>query len=521
MEYQFQRLLYDSLLCSANRFPSKIALLIEGTPYSYEHLLECSQQFASFLLKRGLRRGERVAIFTENSWPCVVSIFGTLLAGGVFLVINPQTKSDKLQYILNDCSAFALVSNGYLADTCTKVLDKTAFVKIMICSGKLPVIDSLTIHPFDDTLKNDDTSSHLSSTIPLDLAALIYTSGSTGEPKGVMMTHRSMVFTVGSLIQYLRLKASDTIINVLPFAFDYGLYQLLMSIHLGATLVLERSFTYPALILNRILSEQVSVFPGVPTVYMTLLGIHNRTPLSFPSVTTITNTAASLPPAIVPKLREIFPNALIFRMYGLTECKRVCFLEPELIDIKPESVGKAIPGTEVFVLNEFGNPVAPGESGILYVRGDHVMVGYWNKPELTDEMIKPGKLPGERILCTHDHFTIDDEGFLYFKGRSDDIIKTRGEKVSPLEVENCLYGITGIREAAVIGIPDILLGEAIRAFVSLEVDCALTEKEIQSICLNRLENFMVPKEIIFLPDLPKTATGKIKKKDLRTYITIA
>jgi acyl-CoA synthetase (AMP-forming)/AMP-acid ligase II len=515
MENQIQRLLQDSLIFSAAEFPAKTALVVEGVPYSYEQLLTCAQRFASFLQYHGLKRGDRVAIYMDNTWPCAVAIYGALLAGGVFLVINPQTKSDKLLYILNDSQATAFVSDGHLTGVFSDVLGNAVSVQTIICSGKQPHADTLVIHPFDNCIAEHQNIFYDNKTISPDLAALIYTSGSTGDSKGVMMTHRSMVFTAGSLIQYLRLNSSDRIINVLPFAFDYGLYQLLMAVRLGATLVLERSFTYPALVINRIQSEQITVFPGVPTIYMTLIGMHNRNPLCFPSVTRITNTAASLPSEIVPKLKEIFPNALVFRMYGLTECKRVCYLEPELIDKKPESVGKAIPGTEVFVLNEHSEPVKPGETGILYVRGDHVMVGYWNKPALTNEMIKEGKLPGERILCTHDFFSIDEDGCLYFKGRSDDIIKTRGEKVSPIEVENCLYGISGIREAAVIGVSDSLLGEAIQAFIALESDSKLTEKEIKAICLSKLENFMVPKDIIFLPELPKTATGKIQKKALR------
>ena len=201
-------------------------------------------------------------------------------------------------------------------------------------------------------------------------------------------------------------------------------------------------------------------------------------------------------------------------MYGLTECKRVSYLEPELVHEKPTSVGKAIPGTETFVLDADGSPVEPGETGVLYVRGPHVMAGYWRQPELSAQMLKEGPLPGERMLCTHDFFTVDEDGFLYFVGRSDDIIKTRGEKVSPLEVENALYAIGGVREAAVIGVADELLGEAIRAYVVLEDGVELTEKEVIAGCRTRLESFMVPKEVVFLAELPKTTTGKIRKKGL-------
>ena len=242
--------------------------------------------------------------------------------------------------------------------------------------------------------------------------------------------------------------------------------------------------------------------------------MHERSPLVFPSIERVTNTAAALPPSFHDSLREVFPNALIFRMYGLTECKRVSYLEPELLELKPTSVGRAIPGTETMVLDDAGNPVAPGETGILHVRGPHVMAGYWRQPERTAEMLKPGLLPGERMLCTHDHFTVDEDGYLYFVGRSDDIIKSRGEKVSPVEVEDALFGIEGVREAAVIGVPDELLGEAIHAYVVCDDGSRLTERDIIARCRERLEGFMVPSQVMFLEELPKTATGKIRKKGL-------
>jgi acyl-CoA synthetase (AMP-forming)/AMP-acid ligase II len=390
------------------------------------------------------------------------------------------------------------------------VLPQASSLAGVICSGALP--EGQRIESFDQVVASSAPFAQSSGVIPLDLAALIYTSGSTGNPKGVMQTHRSMVFAAGSLIEYLRLGESDRILCVLPLAFDYGLYQLLMAITLGATLVLERSFTYPAQIFARMREQSVTVFPGVPTIYAMLLSTHARSPLSFPEVTRVTNTAAALPDDFVTRLREIFPNALIYKMYGLTECKRVAYLEPELADTKPGSVGKAIPGTEVYLLSPQGEPVPPGETGILYVRGPHVMVGYWKRQDLTDHMLKPGKLPGEKVLCTQDFFRMDEEGFLYFVGRSDDIIKTRGEKVSPVEVENAIHAIPGVREVAVVGIDDELLGQAIRAYVVLNSDVAMNDKQLRAACAARLENFMVPKEFVFLQELPKTATGKVSKK---------
>lgn len=515
-----QRYISESLLRSAQRIPDKTAVVIEGVEYTYQELSYAVRCMANALLKRGLKRGDRVAIYMDNTWPCIVSIYAVSLAGGVFLVINPQTKPDKLEYIINDCESEILLSDAHLGEQIVATLPGIEHLRHLVCSGEKEALDKLSksisrkVDLFYELLETIEPLNGHNNVTPGDLSALIYTSGSTGNPKGVMHTHLSMTFALGSLVEYLRLNEEDVILNVLPVAFDYGLYQLLMSIHLGATLILERSFTYPAVVFKRIEEHEITVFPGVPTIYSMILSAHHRKPLSFPSITRITNTAAALPADYIDDLKEIFPNALIYKMYGLTECKRVCYLEPELLEEKPGSVGRAIPGTETFLLTKEGQVAKPGEAGILYVRGPHIMLGYWKQPELSAHVLKDGELPGERVLCTQDWFHCDEEGFLYFIGRSDDIIKTRGEKVSPIEVENVLHGIEGVSEAAVIGVPDDMLGESIRAYVSLEKDSTLSDREIRKICLARLENFMVPKEIVILDELPKTATGKIRKKGL-------
>ena len=509
-----QRLLHDGLLLHGAdpAGADKTVVVVDGQPHSYAELLDATRRLAAALHARGLVRGDRVAIYMDNSWPCVVSIYAALLADAAFLLINPQTKSDKLGLILNDSGARWLLTDGHLAQEFTPLLDRGVLAAEVIASGLLPAGYAITA--FDAALREVGPLHEAVGAIPLDLAALIYTSGSTGTPKGVMQTHQSMTFTCGSLIEYLRLGQDDRILCALPLAFDYGLYQLLMTISLGATLVLERSFTYPAQVFARMREFDVTVFPGVPTIFAMLLSAHRREPLCFPGVTRVTNTAAALADDSATRLREIFPNALIYKMYGLTECKRVCYLEPELAHSKPGSVGKAIPGTEVYLLSADGQPTPTGETGILHVRGPHVMLGYWNRADLSAQMLKPGRLPGERVLCTHDHFRMDAEGFLYFVGRSDDIIKTRGEKVSPVEVENAMQAIDGIREVAVLGVDDELLGQAIRAYVVLEPDAALSVGQIRAHCLKRLENFMVPQQIVLCADLPRTTTGKVSKPAL-------
>ncbi len=515
------RNLAEMFLDTCAKYPDKVVLQCAGQSYTYNQLVSEASSLACHFKAQGISRGDRIAIYMDNTWPCIVSLFATTMTGAVFLIINPQIKSDKLQYILEDSGATMLITDAHLKNVFSEALNQINTVKNVYCSGNdnAITIQNVNYHRFEEVVKaNQDCLAYANNVLGNDLAALIYTSGSTGFPKGVMHTHQSILFAIGSITEYLRLGHTDKIINFLPFAFDYGLYQLFFTIYLGATLVLERSFTYPAVVYKLIQETEITVFPGVPTIYSMMINSYLKKPLSFPSVTRVTNTAAALPADYVSLLQEIFPNALIYKMYGLTECKRVCYLEPELAHTHPSSVGKAIPGTEIFLLDEEDNPVPIGDKGILHVRGPHIMLGYWNKPEESKKMLKDGKWPGEKILCTHDLFKMDEKGNLYFVGRSDDIIKTRGEKVSPIEVENVLHGINGVKDAAVLGKADPVLGEIIHAFISLSEEASIEIKDIKKVCVSKLENFMVPSEFHILEMLPKSTNGKIDKKLLRQYL---
>ncbi len=287
-------------------------------------------------------------------------------SAGRFLVIaNPQVKTKKLLYILNDSAASALISESTLQRAFMPALSAVTALKVVLCSGELKggIESSLPLLSFNNIISQPADLSVLEEQAPisLDLAALIYTSGSTGEPKGVMQSHQSMVFAMQSIAEYLRLTENERILCVLPLAFDYGLYQLLMTVYMGATLILERSFAYPARIFQQMDEHKITVFPAVPTMFSITNEAHGRSPLSFPHITRVTNTAAALPADFIPVMRDIFPNALIYKMYGLTECKRASYLEPELIDKKPNSVGKAIPGTEMFLLSPQGKILEQGQ----------------------------------------------------------------------------------------------------------------------------------------------------------------
>ena len=516
-----QRLLGEALTRSADANPEKTALIVKGQEFSYSLLREQAENLAGYLISSGIQKGDRVTIYMHNSLQTAIAIYGTTLAGAVFLVINPQTKANKLQFILNDSEARVLITESVHLQEITLALEKADSIKELILTGEFEKnirISDLKITRFDDAAAEINNKFSLPNIIPNDLAALIYTSGSTGFPKGVMMTHQSMVFACWSLIQYLRLEKSDRILLMLPLAFDYGLYQLLMSVSIGGTLIVEQSFTFPATIYRSIEKYKPTVFPGVPTIYAMMIASGKEHPLSFGCVEKVTNTAAALPADFIPDLKKIFPNALIFPMYGLTECKRVCYLEPELVEIKQNSVGKAIPGTEVYLLSPEGNPVPPGEPGILHIRGPHVMQGYWKRDDLTAEMLKPGKLPWEKVLCSNDWFKTDGEGFLYFLGRTDDIIKNRGEKVSPVEIETVIYRIDGVKEVAVFGIPDKVMGESIQACITTHAGITLNDQDILRICSEQLELHMIPQKVFFLKEMPKSQNGKIDKKLLKNSL---
>lgn len=514
----YRTLLHDTLIRSAAEYPDKVAVVAGERRHTLGELDRWSDGIAATLASLGVHRGDRVVVFMDNSFASVASVYGVLKAGAVFLVVNPQTKAEKLAYIANDCAARVLIADRRLAPVLRGAVPRIESLRHVIAHGsseeQLAEGLGVPLVAFGDAIAADPLGLAPPGTIPSDLAALIYTSGSTGRPKGVVHTHQSMVFALGSVREYLRLQADDVILNLLPLAFDYGLYQVLMAVSLPAILVLEPSFTYLGRTLGIIPEEGVTVFPGVPTVFAMLLAAHGRKALCFPSVRTVTNTAAALPADYLPRLREVFPNGRLFPMYGLTECKRVAYLEPELVAEKPGSVGRAIPGTEVLLRSPEGEPVGPGERGILHVRGPHLMRGYWNAPERTAEMLVDGDIIGEKWLRTGDWFRTDDEGFLYFLGRSDDIIKSRGEKVSPAEVEDALHALPGVVEAAVVGVPDERLGEAIKAFLVLDVDKEPDPARLRKALLDRLESFMVPTEFEFRTSLPKSENGKIRKREL-------
>jgi amino acid adenylation domain-containing protein len=464
-----------------------------------------------------VERGDRVLVLADNSVETAIAFWAVLAAGAVVSIVHPQTKTDKLAYMLDDCRARALITQGHLEAVFAPAVRRSRHLATVVVAGlrddaRARLTDLPGLVSWDDLAREGAALPPPRRCLDVDLAAIIYTSGSTGEPKGVMLTHRNMLAAAASLVEYLGVRRDDAILCVLPLAFDYGLYQMIQAFATGARLVLERSFAFPAEVMRTVVEERVTGFPGVPTIFATLLGQSARFDLS--GVRYVTNTAAALAPKHIPALRALFPNAKIFSMYGLTECKRCTYLPPEDLDRKPGSVGIAIPNTELWIVDDQGRRLGPGEIGELVIRGATVMQGYWEKPEATARRLRPGPLPGERVLYTGDLCRLDEDGYLYFVGRMDDVIKSRGEKVPPAEVESTLLAIEGVREAAVIGVPDEVLGSAIKAFVVLEPGAPLDAPAIQRACRARLESFKVPTHVELRTALPRSSNGKIQKSEL-------
>lgn len=511
-------LIEEFLETSADRFPEKTALVVDDQRLTYRYLDEQANRLAHSLKEHGVSRGDRVAICLDNSLEAVLSIFGTLKAGGVFVVIDPGTKVDKLIYVLNDCQASCFIFSHRQFNEVRVHANTLPHLKTTVVTGQLPAGSShgsMSVASFQQCLTERYGSfPPLKQNIDLDLAALIYTSASTGNPKGVMLTHLNMVSAATSITAYLENRQDDIILNVLPLAFDYGLYQVLMGFKIGGTVVLERSFAYPHAVLQKIAQEKVTGLPIVPTIAALLLDL-DLGKYDFSSVRYFTSTAAALPTDHILKLRRLFPQVRLFSMYGLTECKRVSYIAPDELEGRPTSVGKGMPNQEVYLVDEQGQRVGPGIIGELVVRGAHVMKGYWGMPEETAQVLKPGVWADERVLHTGDLFRMDEEGFLYFIGRKDDMIKTSGIKVSPRAVENVLHGIEGIAEASVIGIPDPIRGQLVLAVVRLKAGVMVEEKEILRYCALRLDEFMAPKMVQIVKEFPKTDSGKIDKKSLQ------
>ena len=501
---------------TAQQRPERVGLVSGERRRTYGELETAANRLARALIDAGVHRGDRVLILLDNSIETAISVFGVLKAGAVFVVLHYSTRRDRLAHILGDAEPVALItSSAHVRDAGDLLSAATGLRCVLwVGEGQGPVSSRTTPLAWD-ALAAYPAEAPVCPAGDTDLGMLIYTSGSTGRPKGVMATHGNMIAATESVNGYLRNTADDVILDVLPLAFGYGLYQLFLAAQVGARVVLDKGFAFPARTVALMEQEQVTALPAVPTFYALLLRYPDLLRRPLPALRYMTNAGAAIPPSHLQQIRAAYPHVRFYSMYGQTECKRVCYLPPEEADHRPASVGIAIPNTEVYIVGADGARVAAGEVGELVVSGAHVAQGYWRAPDLTAQRFRPGPLPGERVLYTGDLFRQDADGFLYFVARKDDIIKTRGEKVSPREVESAVAGLDAVAEAAVVGVPDPLLGQAILLTVVLHEGAALTAREIRAYCARRLDDFMVPQHVQILPALPRTDNGKIDKRRIQ------
>ena len=426
----------------------------------------------------------------SNGVAMAVAVYAILRAGAAFSPISPEIVAARLERILIDVAAAAVITEDGTREKATAAAP-----------------DGTTIVDGDAVPADRDPEGGFAPMVGPDLAAVIYTSGSTGEPKGVTLTHGNMAFVADSIIESIDMERSDRVLCVLPLYFGYGLYQLLCCVRLGATLVLEPGFGAGGRIIQLFEEQEITGFAAVPTIYQLLLSLPGFGERELPKLRFLTNAGAGLPTPVVRAVREAFPKVRLYLMYGQTECQRVCRLHPDEVDDNPSSVGTAIPGTEAWVEDEDGEVAAPDVVGELMVRGPHVMQGYWGNEEATDRRLRPGRWPWERVLATGDLFRADERGYLYFVGRRDDIIKSRGQKVAPREVEDVLHAFPGVRDVAVVGVPDELLGEAVHAHVAAEAGVELDVKELRRHCAGSLESHMLPKRVVLHAELPRIGSG--------------
>lgn len=519
--------LHHLLRDAALRFPSHPAVTYKKVTVPYGELWEQATAFAAGIEALGLAREERVAIFLDKRIETVTAIFGTSAAGAAFVPINPLLRPPQVAYILANCDVRILVTTadrlGLLADALAAC---PTLSHVVLVDAEMPGMPEPT--PFKVSLWRDvfETSGLPPSrpVLDLDLAAILYTSGSTGQPKGVVLNHRNLVVGAESVSQYLGNTEADVILSALPLSFDAGLSQLTTAFSVGAHVVLH-NYLLPQEVPALCARHGVTGLTGVPPLWLQL------SEQSWPGAARanlryFANTGGRLPKSALGRLRALFPTALPFLMYGLTEAFRSTYLDPAQVDARPDSIGKAIPNAEILVVRPDGSPCAAGEEGELVHRGALVAQGYWNDPVRTAERFRP--VPGrqeawrvpEMAVFSGDIVVRDEEGFLYYVGRTDDMIKTSGYRVSPTEIEEAAYetGLAG--DAVAIGQADERLGQRVVLFVAASSTGEFSPTLLLSRLRQTLPLYMVPSTVIVRDALPRSPNGKFDRAQLRQELSV-
>ncbi len=518
--------LHDLILHSAARHPDNLALTHKKASRNYAELATHIQQAAQGLLRLGLSAGERVAVYLPKQMETIDSLFGTSVAGGVFVPINPLLKAEQVGHILRDCNVRVLVTANMRAAQLAEVLAECHDLNhaVIVDDGKgLPEIPGVDCVGWSELVAQESTHTSLAThtRIDTDMAAILYTSGSTGSPKGVVLSHRNMLAGAESVTQYLGNTADDRLLAVLPFSFDYGLSQLTTAFRVGASAVLM-DYLLPRDVIRAVAKHAITGLAAVPPLWNQIAS------LPWPeeaqaSLRYITNSGGAMPRTTLASLQAALPNTQPVLMYGLTEAFRSTYLPPEERAKRPDSMGRAIPNAEVMVVREDGSPCSAGEPGELVHRGSLVAMGYWNDAERTAKRFRPA--PGQEAglplpeiaVWSGDTVKMDEDGYLTFIGRKDDMIKTSGYRVSPTEVEETLYASGLVDQAAALGIPHPTLGQAIVAVVTTGSDDVDSEAILKH-CKQHLPAFMVPAHLQIQASLPRNPNGKIDRKQLASEL---
>jgi acyl-CoA ligase (AMP-forming) (exosortase A-associated) len=507
---------FDQLVSiTAQNFPNKCALIHKQSEYTYSELDEHINEATQGLLGLGLKRHERVAVFLPKLPETIISFMATSRANGTFVPVNAVLKAPQVQHILNDCDVSILVTSSDRLKGLADVLEHCPALRHIVLVDKIPetTYSTLPTHLFS-AMPRQPIPKH--TRVDNDMAAILYTSGSTGKPKGVVLSHRNLLCGAQSVSSYLENTPDDVILALLPLSFDYGLSQVSTAFITGATCVLLDYFLANDVV-KAIQKHQVTGLAAVPPLWQQLMKL-NWPVEATQQLRYFTNSGGAMPQVTLIKIRETFPSAKPYLMYGLTEAFRSTYLAPDKVDERPGSMGKAIPNAEVMVVREDGTECAPNEPGELVHRGPHVSLGYWNDVAKTAERFKPapagisGLVLNEMAVWSGDTVKKDEDGFLYFVGRKDEMIKTSGYRVSPMEVEEgCYQGAEEIAEAVACGVNDIELGQAIVVIVVAKDDVTLSDKELLAKCKKSLPNFMHPKHFEVRNSLPKNPNGKIDR----------
>ncbi|MFZ5893635.1 MAG: class I adenylate-forming enzyme family protein [Myxococcota bacterium] len=490
--------------------PDHAALVIGERRVSYAELSAQADAWATMFRGLGVSRGDRVVVALDNSYEAVLAFYGSLRADAIPSIVGAGRRTKRLERIVALSEPRVIVTTTKLAQTLEPAL-LSLYRVVVVDDSPLPGTTPLStpLHEFGSRAGSAQRHS-----IEFDIATLCWTTGSTGEPKGVMLTYQNLRNSAAAIASYLEHGDDEVVLCVLPLFHTYGLFQLLVTHWTGGTLVLEAGFSLAFPILKRLQELKVTGFAGVPTIYASILALKDLERFDLSALRYLTNAGYALPAAHLQRLHELCPRARIYAMYGQTECTRVCYLPPDQVLARPSSVGISMPNQEAWIIREDGSRAGPGEVGELVVRGPNVMRGYWRDPEATARALRPGSIPGEVVLHTGDLFRSDDEGYLYFVARADDIIKTRGEKVAPCDVEQAISTLPDVVEVAVVGVPDPIHGVAVKAVVVKRSSSNLSADDVKRAVFTQIDEIAVPRVVEFVDALPRSEGGKVMKSKL-------